>query len=268
MDTIWGAPHYLRPLFTSTEAQATISTAVEDVCNRHGYHLLDMQISPDHLRLLLSLKPDQTVSRAVQMLKGNLSRQFSRSCAELLARQRTKTPWAEGYFARSSGKADLSTVRGYIENQADHHGYRGEWTFALSYSNTNFRSPAFKFDHCVCMLDYHIVLVTKFRTPLFDDYIAPRLFEYVVAIGNKRGFAVDRIGLGTDHIHLIIESRPDVSASDCALSLVNNSRRWMEKNYWWVLKQTCCWDVWQPSFYAGTVGEYSTAQIRRFLGQS
>ena len=133
--------------------------------------------------------------------------------------------------------------------------------------NPNFKSAAFNFDHCVCILNYQIVLVTKFRTHLLDDHIAPRLFEYIIAIGKKHGFAVDRMGLGPDHVHLIIEARPDVSVQDCALALFNNTRYWMEEEYWGVLKQANCWDVWQPSFYAGTVGEYSTAQIREFLGR-
>src|SRR5215471_10017584 len=113
--------HYLRPLFASPEAQKSINNTVEDVCNRHDYHLLDIKVSDDHLRLLLSLKPDQTVSRAVQMMKGNISHQFSRNCRDILTRYRTKSPWAEGYFARSSGKADISTVRRYVESQAAHH---------------------------------------------------------------------------------------------------------------------------------------------------
>ena len=260
--------HYLRPVFGSNEMQTALQAAVDDVCNRHGYHLLDIQTSPDHVRLLVSLKPDQTISRAVQMIKGNLSRQLSRDHAEILVQHRTQTPWAEGYFARSSGKADLSTIRRYVEHQPDHHGYRGEWTSALTHINPLFRSPAYTFDHCVCILGYHLVLVTKSRTPVFDDDIAPRLFEYVIAIGNKRGFAVESLGVALDHVHLLIEARPDVSIADCALSLANNTRQWMEKHYWGALKQTGCWDVWQPSFYAGTVGEFSTAQIRRFMGQS
>ena len=260
--------HYLRPLFAGQEVQDVITTGVEDVCNRHGYHLLDTQTSNDHLRVLLSLKPEQSVSRAVQMLKGNLSRLFSVEFPGLLTRYRTKSPWAEGYFARSSGKADLETTRRYLEDQAAHHGYRGGWTSALTYRNPRFVSPAFKFAHCVCLLSYHLVLVTKFRTAVFDEHIAPGLFEYIVAVGSKRGFAIDTISLMPDHIHLVFESRPDVSIAECALSLVNNTHHWMQKRYRGVLKQTGCWDVWQPSFYAGTVGEYSTAQIRRFLGRS
>jgi REP-associated tyrosine transposase len=223
--------HYARPLFAEPAVQTTINNVVEDVCNRHGYHLLDTRVSPDHLRLLLSLKPDQTVSRAVQMVKGNLSRQVPLAYPALMERHRTRTLWAEGYFARSSGKADIRTVRDYVEAQPVHHGYRGAWTSALSYSNPRFRSPAFHFAHCVCILDYHVVLATKFRQPVFDEHIAPGLFDYVVAIGNKRGFPLDRIGLAPDHLHLIIEARPDVSVESCALSLVNNTRQWMEKRY-------------------------------------
>ena len=259
--------HYLRPLFDGQAVQAAITTGVDDVCNRHDYHLLDTKISNDHLRVLLSLKPEQTVSRAVQMLKGNLSRLLSTEFPDLLTRYRTKSPWAEGYFARSSGKADLEATRRYIEDQAAHHGYRGEWTSALTYRNPLFRSPAFRFAHCVCILSYHLILVTKFRTAVFDEHIAPGLFEYIVAAGRKRGFAIDTMSLMPDHIHLVMESRPDFSIAECALSIVNNTHHWMQKRYRGVIKQTGCWDVWQPSFYAGTVGEYSTAQIRRFLGR-
>src|SRR4030095_2587377 len=253
--------HYLRPLFASRPAQQSITDSVQDFCTRHDYHLLDINISDDYLRLLLSLKPDQTISRTVQIMKGNLSHQFSRNCGDILSRYHTKSPWAEGYFARSSGKADISTVQRYVEQQAAHHGYRGKWTSALSYANPNFQSPAFHVDHCVCILDYQVILVTKFRTHLLDDHIAPGLCEYIVSIGKKRGFAVDRIGRVPDHVHMIIEARPDVSVQECALAVLNNTHHWMEEKYWGVLKQTECWDVWTPSFYAGSVGEYSTAQI-------
>jgi len=118
------------------------------------------------------------------------------------------------------------------------------------------------------MLDYHLVFVTKSRTAVFDETIAPRLFQYVMAVGRKHGFVVDRISLLPDHIHLIIEAIPSVSINDCALALLNNTQQWMEKCYWGVLKETGAPDVWQPSFYAGTVGDYSTAQVKRFLGGS
>ena len=259
---------YLKPLLVTDDHHELIESVLDDVCAREQYHLLEMQISPDHLRLLLSLKPDQTVSRSVKMLKGNLSREFGSAFAEDLQKHNTKTLWARGYFARSTGKVNLELARKYVDAQVSHHGYKGNWTKALKFRNSAFKSPAFNLAHCLCMLDYHMVFVTEHRKALFDEAIAPGLFRYVMAVGEKYGFVIDRIGLLPDHMHLIVEAIPSVSIQECALAILNNTRHWMEKHYSGVLKQTGDWNVWHPSFYAGTVGEYSTAQVKRFLDGS
>ena len=234
--------------------------------DREQYHLLESNITESHLRLLLSMKPEQTVSRAVKMLKGNLAREFGTSFPQQLKIHQCNSLWAKGYFARSSGKVNLDQARKYVEEQVSHHGYVGEWTKALKFHNDAFKSPAFEMDHCFTMLNYHLVLATQNRIPLFDESIAPRLFDYVMTIGRKHNFDVDRVGLLPDHVHMIIEATPNTSVEQCVLALLNNTQHWMEKHYSGVLKQTGAWNVWQPSFYAGTVEEYSTAQVKRFLG--
>ena len=259
---------YLKPLLVTNGHYALVSHVLDDVCAREQYHLLETDISPDHLRLLFSLKPDQTVSRAVKMVKGNLAREFGGAFADDLQRHNIKGPWARGYFARSAGKVNLELARRYVEAQVTHHGYEGNWTKALKFRNPAFKSPAFNLAHCLCMLDYHVVLVTEHRKAVFDEAIAPGLFNYLGTIGKKHGFVIDRIGLLPDHMHLILEAVPGVSIQECVLALLNNTRYWMEKHYSGVLKQTGAQNVWHPSFYAGTVGEYSTAQVKRFLGGS
>ena len=260
--------HYLREAFVSNREQELVQTAMDAVCNKEGYHLLEIGVNPTYVRLLLSLKPNQSVSRVVQRLKGITSHQFSAAYSRRLSELRMPTLWARGYFAHSSGKVNLDTVRTYVDGQIAHHGYRGTWTEALRFSNPQFKSPAFSLAHCLSILQYHLVLVTDFRAPIFDEVIAPKLFDYIIAIGEKRGFAVDRMTVLPDHIHLLIEALPSVSIYDCALSLMNNTRHWMEKKYWGVLKQATAWNVLRPSFYAGTVGEYTTAQVRKFLSGS
>src|SRR5947208_1173277 len=143
------------------------------------------QFNHSHLRLLLSLTPEQTISRAVKMLKGNLSRQFGRAFPDRLKRHQSRTPLAEGYFARSSGKVNLDLARKYLDAQTSHHGYKGAWTKPLKYRNPVFKYPAFQLPHSVCMLDYHLVFVTKSRTAVFHETIAPQLFQYVMAVGRK-----------------------------------------------------------------------------------
>src|SRR5438034_6908649 len=210
--------HYLRPILTSDDHRDLVTRVLDEVSAREQYHLLETDVAADYVRLLLSMKPTQTVSHAVKMLKGNVSRQFGAAFARDLASHNTKTLWATGYFVRSAGKVNWGLARKYVEGQTSHHGYKGDWTHALKYRNPAFRSPAFKLEHCLCMLDYHVVLATQDRIPLFDEAIAPGLFNYVNAIGSKHGFVVDRIGLLPDHMHLIVEAIPNLSIQDCVLA--------------------------------------------------
>ena len=250
--------HYLKPHLAADGAEQLVRNVLERVCQREQYHVLQLEISATNLRMVLSLRPTHTVSQAVRLLKGNLERDVKRSFE-------IEKLFGRGYFARTAGKASLEAARNYVESQVTHHGYKGEWTKPLKFQNPHFKSPAFSFEHCVCLLTYHVVLVTQTRLPVFDETIAPRLFEYLLAVSAKHRFAIERIGLLPDHMHMIIEAIPSVSVEEYVLAIMNNTRYWMERHYFGVLKAMDAWDVWQQSYYAGTVGEYTTAQVRAFL---
>ena len=251
---------YLKPALAVTETQELANQVLSEVCERNSYHLLETNINQDHLRLLISLQPQHTVSKTVRMLKGNLQYQFGK-------RLTAETKLAEGYFARSAGMVDIECVRRYVDEQVPHHGYVGDWTKSLKFRNPTFVSPAFAFAHHVSILDYHLVLATQKRIPIFDEGIAPNLFSYLLAVSKKHQFAIDRIGVLPDHLHLIFEGIPSVSVEEYALAIMNNTRYWMTEKYSGVLKETNGWDVWRPSYYVGTIGEFITAQLASFLRQ-
>ena len=245
-------------MFSHPRAPCLVDNVVEEVCGREKYRLLESNLSDDHLRLLVSLRPEHTVSATVKMLKGNLQHRFRKELE-------IEGLWAKGYFARSSGTVDLERARNYVDRQVKHHGFSGDWTKPLKYSNPSFTSPAFQHGHNISILKYHLVFVTQERLALFDEAIALKLFDCISAVGSKRQFAVDRIGLLPDHMHVLIEGVPTVSPQEYALAIVNNTQHWMERKFSGVLKETGAWNVWQPSYYVGTVGEYTTAQIDRFV---
>jgi REP element-mobilizing transposase RayT len=64
------------------------------------------------------------------------------------------------------------------------------------------------------------------------------LFPYVMKVGKKHGFVIDRISLLPDHMHLIFEAIPSLSIQDCVLAILNNTREWMFQRYAGVLKET------------------------------
>jgi len=192
------------------------------------------------------------------MLKGNLQYQFGKCSSP-------KVQLGGGYFARSVGNVDLERVRQYVDDQIPHHGYTGEWGTALKFHNEAFTSPAFTFAHHVSILNYHLVFATQNRISLFDEVIAPNLFQYLLRISKKHQFEIDRVGVLPDHLHLVVEGIPGMSVADYALAIMNNTRHWMTQKYSGVLKEMNGWDVWRPSYYAGTVGEFTTAQLASFL---
>jgi REP element-mobilizing transposase RayT len=74
---------------------------------------------PDHLHLLVGLRPDLSLSELVRDVKANSSKFINqkRWCAGRFS-------WQEGFGAFSYSRSQLGTVIRYIENQQTHHTRR------------------------------------------------------------------------------------------------------------------------------------------------
>ena len=70
----------------------------------------------DHVHALISLGVDQTISKTVQLLKGESSYWANKEGIT-----RTKFEWQDEYFADSVSETMLETVRNYIRDQEEHH---------------------------------------------------------------------------------------------------------------------------------------------------
>jgi REP element-mobilizing transposase RayT len=74
----------------------------------NGYH--------DHLHFLLSLKHDQSLSKVMQLIKGESSFWMNRNSPLSF-----KFEWADEYFGVSISESHIQRVREYIKNQESHH---------------------------------------------------------------------------------------------------------------------------------------------------
>ena len=70
----------------------------------------------DHVHCLISLHPEQTISKVVQLIKGESSCWINKNylCKEHLE-------WQDEYFAVSVSESGVNKVREYIKNQEEHH---------------------------------------------------------------------------------------------------------------------------------------------------
>ena len=83
----------------------------------------------DHIHVLMLLHPEYSISRQMQLPKGESSIWANRN-----GLIRSGLHWADGYFASSVSENKLDTVAAYIENQQAHHQkqtYRDELNFFL-----------------------------------------------------------------------------------------------------------------------------------------
>ena len=91
------------------------------VARAHGMTALAVGGVADHVHALLSLPSTQSVSKAMQLLKGNASKWLRETFPQLV---HCRFGWQEGYGAFSLGVSGVEATRRYIESQEEHHRVR------------------------------------------------------------------------------------------------------------------------------------------------
>jgi len=251
--------HRRRPLFSSKAAQLT--KLVSEICARHDYHLLECQPYPDQIRCLVSLQPAQPISKVLQIIKTNSSREFSEQF------DLAKPVWARGFLAKSVGRMRIGAVRKYLEQQSKHHGYDSR-VLPPVYRYRASQSIALQAAHASFELNHHLVLATCQRKGIFSSNLGRALSDYWLRVAARRGFAIDQISVVPDHVHLLVRTVPKMSIEECALLLMNNAQHFIGKNYPQRLVEAGINHLWEASAYAGTSGEFTTALIKAWLSTS
>ena len=67
--------------------------------------------------MLIQLRPNMSISKVVQILKGGSSKKIRKEFPKLKELLWGNNFWAEGYFFETVGKVNLNVVRDYIRNQ-------------------------------------------------------------------------------------------------------------------------------------------------------
>jgi putative transposase len=112
--SVWGTKNHERildkdvrqKLFQHIKQNAKTKNIYVDFVN--GYF--------DHVHCLLSLNTDLSISKALQLIKGE-----SAFWANKNKLTKKKLEWADEYFAVSVSESMIEKVRSYIKNQEEHH---------------------------------------------------------------------------------------------------------------------------------------------------
>ena len=110
---VW-CPKYRRKVLVSGIA-VRLKELIEEICCELRIDVIEMEIMPDHVHLLMEVDPQFGIHKAVKQIKGRTSRILRQEFGTL--RSRLPSLWTNSYFVSTVGVAPLSVIKQYIENQ-------------------------------------------------------------------------------------------------------------------------------------------------------
>ena len=111
---VWGTKSHEKIL--TKEARTLVIKHIKENSISKEIHIDTINGYTDHLHCLFSLNTDMSISKAMQLIKGESSYWINKE--KITA---TKFEWADEYFAVSVSESIVPKVRAYINNQEQHH---------------------------------------------------------------------------------------------------------------------------------------------------
>ncbi len=112
--------------------------------------------------------------------------------------------------------------------------------------------------HSVYSLQYHLVIVTKYRKKvLCNDAIRERLKEVVLSLAPKAGIEILAQEPGEDHHHILFKTTPKVNLSSIVNIIKGTTSRYLRKEFPETKKLLWGDSFWSDSYFVASTGQVS-----------
>jgi putative transposase len=116
--------------------------------------------------------------------------------------------------------------------------------------------------HSVTDVKMHLVCVTKYRKPVFDEDGLKLIEQSFRDVAKSMNFNILEFKGEADHVHALIEYPPKLSISQIVNSLKGvSSRRYGQAGYKKPHKEA----LWSPSYFAVSVGGAPLEVLKRYI---
>ncbi len=110
---IW-CPKYRRKILIGAIADR-LKELIHQSAIEHQSEVIELEIMPDRVHLLVEVDPQYGIHRLVKQIKGQTSRILRQEFQRI--KSRLPTLWTNSYFVSTVGGAPLAMIKQYIENQ-------------------------------------------------------------------------------------------------------------------------------------------------------
>lgn len=107
-------PKYRRKVLTPP-IDERLKVILAEQIERWGQDLMEMEVMPDHVHLLVGCDPQFGIHRLVKLLKGYSSHALREEFPAL--KRRLPSLWTNSYFVATTGSVTLETLKRYVQNQ-------------------------------------------------------------------------------------------------------------------------------------------------------
>jgi len=130
-----------------------------------------------------------------------------------------------------------------------------------------FRSDGYYTNRHSCfLLQYHLVLVTKYRHPVIVDSLEEELLRYTNEYFKDRDCPIQATECMPDHIHILFDAPPQINLAEFVNAYKSASSRNIRKKFSEQL-QPYYWKpyFWSLSYFIGTVSDRTAEAVKRYI---
>jgi len=118
----------------------------------------------------------------------------------------------------------------------------------------------------VFSIQYHVVWCVKYRHEILTGDIEADLRYILQRVADDNGFSITEINTGGDHVHLLLDCRPQHYIPNMIKVLKGVSgRHLMQKHGDELRKELWGGHIWNPSYFVATVSENTESQVREYI---
>ena len=109
------APKYRCKVFFE-EKRGEIREILRQLCQWKGVEIIEGEVCPDHIHMLVSIPPKMSVSGFMGYLKGKSSLLIFQKWGNMKFAYRNREFWCKGYYVDTAGK-NTKAIKKYISEQ-------------------------------------------------------------------------------------------------------------------------------------------------------
>ena len=171
-----------------------------------------------------------------------------------------KSSYANGWYWVTPSTDEQKEKMGYYENQAAIFNLKPDKDriFTIKSDVTHGRG----YVYC---LQYHIVWCTKYRKKVIVGNIESDVKEHLYRTAEDLDIKILAMETMPDHIHMLIECKPQCRISDAIKVFKGNTATWLFLTHPEIKTKLWGGHLWNPSYFVATVSERTKEQITNYI---